>query len=506
MTLTWSSNDWPSDWVDADTDPAVWTKRATVVIPAYNDESRVEVLLGILARQTYPSDLTEVIVVDDGSDPPLRPTIPERLETTTIRQERDGFGAARARNLGAEKATGDFIVFLDSDMLPEPGWLEHHARTHHHCPWLVCVGPRTHVDRTSLDAQIIRSGSSLSEILGDAITEKPAWISDKWSATDDGRLGSDIWTLTSSGNLSVSREAFEAAGGFDEIGFPEWGGEDNELGYRLYQLGTYIVPVHSAMAWHLGPGTNASADIEERRRRIKLRLAPRISDPALPRMGTIDYCTPDVAIDVKTRLVSVEAAIDLVHGMLMDANEFPVSIRLTFENTDEGLLAKDYFAADSRITVEPSGSPKVFAPVTVATEADVWPPGLIRWLTGNLREGSFAMVRVDHSSGPIMAWNTRILNQTRFEITIEGHPLDKFGLRTSWSELLDQLAAVKIGETERHLAQSALLENQIKELSNRRSVRWANAMVSLVRSRSMAEARRALGLTNSGGNSDLKQR
>ena len=506
MTSTWSSNDWPSDWTDPSSDPEKWTKRATVVIPAYNDESRVDVLLEVLAGQAYPSDLTEVIVVDDGSDPPLRPTAPEGLDATTVRQERDGFGAARARNLGAEKAGGDFIVFLDSDMLPEPGWLEYHARVHHHCRWLVCVGPRTHVDRTSLDPELIRSGSSLSEILSDAITEKPAWIREKWSATDDGRIGSDIWTLTSSGNLSVSREAFEVAGGFDEAGFSEWGGEDNELGYRLYQLGTLIVPVHEAGAWHLGLGTNASPDIEQRRRRIKLRLAPRISDPALPRVGTIDYQTPDVAINIKTRLVSVEAAIDLVHEILTDANAVSVSIHLTFDNTDERLLAKDFFAADSRITVEPSGSPRAFAPVTVATEADVWALGLIEWLADSLREGSYAMVRVDHPSGPIKAWNTRILNQRRFEIITEKRSLDQFRLRTSWSELLGQLAVINTVEAKAQLAQRALLENQIKELSNRRSVRWANAVGSLARSRSVAEARKALGLARSDEENDLRQR
>ena len=84
--------------------------------------------------------------------------------------------------------------------------------------------------------------------------------------------------------------------------------------------------------------------------------------------------------------------------------------------------------------------------------------------------------------------------------------MDQFGLRISWSELLGQLAVINTVEAKAQLAQRALLENQIKELSNRRSIRWANAVGSLARSRSVAEARKALGFARSDGENDLRQR
>ena len=51
-----------------------WTPslRVSVVVPAYGGQDKLDLVLAGLAGQTYPEDLTEVIVVDNGSDPPLR--------------------------------------------------------------------------------------------------------------------------------------------------------------------------------------------------------------------------------------------------------------------------------------------------------------------------------------------------------------------------------------------------------------------------------------------------
>ena len=48
-----------------------------------------------------------------------------------VRQERRGFGLARARNAGAQAAAHDILVFLDGDVIPEAGLVAAHARWHH---------------------------------------------------------------------------------------------------------------------------------------------------------------------------------------------------------------------------------------------------------------------------------------------------------------------------------------------------------------------------------------
>ena len=76
--------------------------RVSVILPCYMGQQELSLTFAGLSRQTYPHHLIEVIVVDDGADPPIK--VPSHLpfETSVVVQERDGFGLARARNLGAK--------------------------------------------------------------------------------------------------------------------------------------------------------------------------------------------------------------------------------------------------------------------------------------------------------------------------------------------------------------------------------------------------------------------
>ena len=96
------------------------TGTVTVVLPCYMGQAELELTFAGLAHQTYPSHLLEVVVVDDGSTPPIVLPAGATFTATVVAQQRDGFGLARARNLGAERASGEILVFLDCDMIPEP--------------------------------------------------------------------------------------------------------------------------------------------------------------------------------------------------------------------------------------------------------------------------------------------------------------------------------------------------------------------------------------------------
>ena len=50
------------------------TQRVTVVVPCYNGQEPLALTFAALANQTYPMDLLEVVIADDGSDPPI--TVP----------------------------------------------------------------------------------------------------------------------------------------------------------------------------------------------------------------------------------------------------------------------------------------------------------------------------------------------------------------------------------------------------------------------------------------------
>ena len=64
----------------------------------------------------------ELIVVDDGSEPPVPETELQGLGARLLRGE--GRGPATARNLGLREARGDVVLFTDDDTEPDPGWLQ----------------------------------------------------------------------------------------------------------------------------------------------------------------------------------------------------------------------------------------------------------------------------------------------------------------------------------------------------------------------------------------------
>lgn len=97
--------------------------KVTVVIPAYNEEQVIGECLESLQKQSY-KDL-EIILVDDGSTDKtieIVSSIPSRLRVNKYQVSRmlvlkqNHLGPGPARNLGASKARGEILVFVDSDM------------------------------------------------------------------------------------------------------------------------------------------------------------------------------------------------------------------------------------------------------------------------------------------------------------------------------------------------------------------------------------------------------
>ncbi|MFN2421156.1 MAG: glycosyltransferase [Gemmatimonadota bacterium] len=104
---------------------------SSVIVSTYNSPDALEAVLLALTEQGR-SDF-EVIVADDGSTGDTA-TMAECLRSRLdypfklVRQEHRGFRAARARNLAALQAAGDYLIFLDGDCLPFPDFIEAHAR------------------------------------------------------------------------------------------------------------------------------------------------------------------------------------------------------------------------------------------------------------------------------------------------------------------------------------------------------------------------------------------
>lgn len=227
-------------------DPGDPAGSATVVIPVYNRVELLERTLAALAGQTVP---TPVIVADDGSEDDVAAVVDRfgtRLAITHLRQPHQGYGAGRARNLGAAHVITDVVVFIDADCIPSPDLVERHLARHTH-ENLVVIGARRQLRAAGLDLERLATGSA---DLGDV---DPAGQGDfretLYRRTSGLTTGSEAYRSLVSSNFSIGRRLFDQVGGF-ATDFHRWGGEDTELGWRLQNAGAFFVPADDAVVYH----------------------------------------------------------------------------------------------------------------------------------------------------------------------------------------------------------------------------------------------------------------
>jgi glycosyltransferase involved in cell wall biosynthesis len=99
--------------------------RASVIIPTLNRPDLLQEAVRSVLTQTYPPE--QIIVVDDGSDDPVQQKIDAMQRSNSlvsVYHLSQNVGASAARNFGLQKASGDFILFLDDDDLLHPKMLE----------------------------------------------------------------------------------------------------------------------------------------------------------------------------------------------------------------------------------------------------------------------------------------------------------------------------------------------------------------------------------------------
>lgn len=94
--------------------------KISIVIPTFNQEQWLEESLKSALAQTVPC---EVIVVNDGSKDKTRFILNDYADKIKIIHQANK-GLSSARNTGIMNATGDYILFLDSDDILEPNCVE----------------------------------------------------------------------------------------------------------------------------------------------------------------------------------------------------------------------------------------------------------------------------------------------------------------------------------------------------------------------------------------------
>ncbi len=187
--------------------------KLSIIIPLYNRPQEIDELLETLSRQTRKD--FEVVVVEDGSSLSSAEVVARHAESLDIKYltKKNG-GPASARNYGAEHATGDFFVFLDSDCIVEPDYVAVVMSS----PYLFWGG----ADKAAADFSPMQKAVNYS--MTSFFTT---------GGIRGGRRGRLDKFFPRSFNMGVSRELFLRVGGFSDMRY----GEDIDFSYKIVESG-----------------------------------------------------------------------------------------------------------------------------------------------------------------------------------------------------------------------------------------------------------------------------
>lgn len=201
----------------------------SVIIPVYNRPDEVDELLQSLLPQTFRD--YEVIVVEDGSSVPCEEVVKKYADVLPVRYfTKPNSGPGQTRNFGAERAQGDYLLILDSDVLLPPDYLSTLSRHLADSPVDAFGGPdRAHESFTDMQKAINYGMTSFFTTGGIRGGKKKL---DKF--------------FPRSFNMGIRREVYQALGGFRAMRF----GEDVDFSYRIVESGYTTALIPEAFVYH----------------------------------------------------------------------------------------------------------------------------------------------------------------------------------------------------------------------------------------------------------------
>ena len=208
----------------------------SIIVPVYNRPDEVDELLQSLTAQTEKD--FEVVVVEDGSTLTCEDVCKQYAGILDLHYyDKPNSGPGQSRNYGAERARGDYLIILDSDVVLPVDYLSNIKR--HLAEGTDAFGgpDRAHPSFTPIQKAISYSMTSFFTTGGirggTSNTSKP-----KRKALDK--------FYPRSFNMGIRREVYQDLGGFSKMRF----GEDIDFSYRIVEAGYATARIPEAWVWH----------------------------------------------------------------------------------------------------------------------------------------------------------------------------------------------------------------------------------------------------------------
>ena len=201
----------------------------SVIVPVKNGHNVLPRMLDMLSRSELPRETWELIVVDDGSTDDSV-AIASAYADLVIRMPAPSHGPGYARNRGVERARGECVVFLDSDVVVRPDTLTRLAETM--------------MTRSDVDAVF---GAYCDEPEAAGVVSKYRNLLHHYTHAQEPGEAQTFWA----GCGCVRRAVFVQVGMYDEWRFSRPQIEDVELGYRLSAHGHRILLQPEIQVTHL---------------------------------------------------------------------------------------------------------------------------------------------------------------------------------------------------------------------------------------------------------------
>lgn len=201
----------------------------SLIIPVFNRPDEVNELLESLTKQ-HCKDF-EVIIVEDGSQVPCDAVVKSYSDRLDIHYyNKPNSGPGQSRNYGAERATGEYLIVLDSDCIIPEGYLDAVKAELDAAPADAFGGPdRAHESFTDIQKAINYAMTSFFTTGGIRGGKKKL---DKF--------------YPRSFNMGIRADVYRALGGFSKMRF----GEDIDFSIRIFKGGYKCRLFPEAWVWH----------------------------------------------------------------------------------------------------------------------------------------------------------------------------------------------------------------------------------------------------------------